>query len=82
MLIKHPPSHYLKMMYLESTCYHLPAARCALETVGVDHFIFGTDAPPLWPLKREGVELIRNLKLSAADENKVYCENAKRLLKI
>ena len=22
MLIKHPPSHYLKMMYLESTCYH------------------------------------------------------------
>ena len=32
MLIKHPPSHYLKMMYLESTCYWLPGARCALET--------------------------------------------------
>lgn len=82
MLIRHPPSHYLKKMYLESTCYHLPAARCALETVGVDHFIFGTDAPPLWPLKREGVELIKNLKLPASDEKKVYCDNAKRLLKI
>ncbi len=82
MLIKHPPSHYLKMMFLESTCYHLPAARCALETVGADHFIFGTDAPPLWPLKREGVELIRNLKLSPSDEEKVYSGNAKRLLKI
>jgi aminocarboxymuconate-semialdehyde decarboxylase len=82
MLIKHPPSHYLKMMYLESTCYHLPAARCALETVGADRFIFGTDAPPLWPLKREGVDLIKNLKLSPSDEHKVYYENAKRLLKI
>ncbi len=32
MLIKHPPSHYLKMMYLELTCYWAPAARCAFET--------------------------------------------------
>ena len=82
MLIKHPPSHYLKMMYLESTCYHLPAARCALETVGVDHFIFGTDAPPLWTLKSRGVQLIRDLKLPPEDEKKVFCDNAKRLLKL
>src|SRR5213078_4973995 len=78
MMIKHPPSHYLKMMYLESTCYHLPAARCAMETVGVDHFIFGTDAPPLKSLKQEGVDLINKLGLSDADKNKVYYENAKR----
>ena len=82
MLIKHPPSHYLKMMYLESTCYHPPAARCALETVGADHFIFGTDSPPLMVLKKEGVELIKKLGLSPADERMVYYENAKKLLKI
>ena len=82
MMIKHPPSHYLKMMYLESTCYHPPAARCAFETVGADHFLFGTDAPPLKSLKRQGVQLIKELHLSAADEQKVYCDNAKRLLKI
>ena len=82
MLIKHPPSHYLKMMYLESTCYWLPGARCALETVGADRFIFGTDAPPLKSLKVEGVRLIKDLKLSPEDERKVYCENAKKLLKI
>ena len=68
MLIKHPPSHYLKMMYLESTCYHAPAARCALETVGADHFLFGTDAPPLKPLKKQGVDLIKALHLPPADE--------------
>jgi aminocarboxymuconate-semialdehyde decarboxylase len=82
MLIKHPPSHYLKMMYLESTCYHPPAARCALETVGADHFIFGTDSPPLMVLKKEGVELIKKLGLSPADERRVYYDNAKKLLKI
>ena len=82
MLIKHPPSHYLKMMYLELTCYWVPGARCALETVGADRFIFGTDAPPLTSLKAEGVALIKKLGLSAADERKVYFENAKKLLKI
>jgi aminocarboxymuconate-semialdehyde decarboxylase len=82
MLIKHPPSHYLKKMYLESTCYHAPAARCALETVGAEHFLFGTDAPPLLPLKKEGVALIKALGLGPDDERKVYGENAKALLKI
>ncbi|MGA8412642.1 MAG: amidohydrolase family protein [Xanthobacteraceae bacterium] len=82
MLIRHPPSHYLKMMYLESTCYHVPAARCAMETVGVDHFVFGTDAPPLKPLKKAGVEIIRSLKLTPADEAKVFSGNARKLLKI
>lgn len=82
MLIKHPPSHYLKMMYLESTCYHAPAARCALETVGADHFVFGTDSPPLFPLKKEGVALIKQLGLSGEDERMVYGGNAARLMKL
>jgi len=82
LLIKHPPSHYLKMMYLESACYHPPAARCAVDTIGVDRFIFGTDAPPLKSLKKQGVDIIKQIGLSAADEEKVYCANAKRLLKI
>jgi len=82
MLIKHPPSHYLKMMYLESTCYHPPVARCACETVGPDRFILGTDAPPLKALKKQGAEVIKKIGLSPADEAKVYSGNAKRLLKI
>jgi aminocarboxymuconate-semialdehyde decarboxylase len=82
MLIQHPPSHYLKMMYLESTCYHPPAARCALDTVGVDHFIFGTDSPPLFVLKREGVDLINKIGLTDDEKDKVYYRNAKRLLKL
>jgi len=82
MLIKHEPLHYLKMMYLESTCYHPPGARCAIDTVGVDHFLFGTDSPPLFVLKREGVDLINKLGLTPEEKNKVYYENAKKLLKL
>ncbi len=82
MLIKHEPSHYLKMMYLESTCYTVAGARCAFETVGADHFGFGTDAPPLFVLKKEGVELIEKMDLSPEHKNKVYYENARRLLKL
>jgi aminocarboxymuconate-semialdehyde decarboxylase len=82
LLIKHPPSHYLKMMYLESTCYHPPAARCAIDTVGVDHFVFGTDSPPLFSLKREGVELIDKLNLGAGEKDQIRFRNAKQLLKL
>jgi aminocarboxymuconate-semialdehyde decarboxylase len=82
LMIKHPPSHYLKMMHLESTCYHVPAARCAVETVGADHFIFGTDAPPLKSLKQQGLHVIKDIGLSPADEAKVFSGNARRLLKV
>jgi aminocarboxymuconate-semialdehyde decarboxylase len=82
MLIKHEPLHYLKMMYLESTSYHVPGAKCAMDTVGVDHFVFGTDSPPLFVLKKEGVDLINHLGLNAVDKEKVYSGNAKKLLKL
>jgi predicted TIM-barrel fold metal-dependent hydrolase len=50
--------------------------------VGVDHFVFGTDAPPLFVLKREGVDLINKIGLTAQEKTKVYYDNAKKLLKL
>jgi aminocarboxymuconate-semialdehyde decarboxylase len=82
MLIGRRPSEYLKRMYMDSVCYHLPAAKCALETIGADHFLFGTDAPPLTPLKRQGLALVDELPLTAAERERVLGGNAKRLLKL
>jgi aminocarboxymuconate-semialdehyde decarboxylase len=82
MLIKKRPSDYLRNIYLDSVCYHLPAAKCALETVGPDHFIFGTDAPPLTPLKRQGLDLIYDLPLSEIERQNVLAGNARKLLKL
>jgi aminocarboxymuconate-semialdehyde decarboxylase len=82
MLIKKKPSEYLKMMYLDSTCYHAPALRCGLDTVGADHVIFGTDAPPLTMLKPRGLKLVQELEIPAADKAKILAGNAARLLKL
>ena len=82
MLIKHKPSHYLEVMYFDSVCYHPPAARCAIDTVGADHILFGTDAPPLYPLKERGLDVIRNMDLDPADKEKIFSGNAKKLLKL
>lgn len=82
MLIKHPPSHYLKMMYLDLVCYHAPAARCGIETMGADHILFGTDAPPLTVLKPRGLRMVDELGLAPADKEKVLSGNAKKLLKL
>jgi len=44
--------------------------------------IFGTDSPPLFVLKQEAVDLINKIGLTDEKKNKVYYENAKRLLKL
>lgn len=82
MLINRPPSEYPKEMYMDTVGYHLPAAKCALETIGADHFVFGTDAPPLTPLKQKGLDLVYDLPLTESERDKVLAGNAKKLLKL
>jgi predicted TIM-barrel fold metal-dependent hydrolase len=81
-LIKHPPRHYLKMLYMDSACYWAPAAECALKSVGEDHFLFGTDSPPMVPLKQKGFDLMKNIGMTDAQYAKVMGGNAARLLKL
>jgi aminocarboxymuconate-semialdehyde decarboxylase len=82
MLIKHSPSHYLKMMYLDSACYAPPAAECCLKTVGEDHFLFATDSPPMVPLKKKGFDMMKQIGMNPRQYDKVMGGNAARLLKI
>jgi aminocarboxymuconate-semialdehyde decarboxylase len=82
LLINRAPSEYLKAVYFDSVSYHLPALQCAIDTIGADRMLFGTDAPPLTPLKRRGLDLIDALALDAAAKEKVLSGNARRLLGI
>jgi aminocarboxymuconate-semialdehyde decarboxylase len=82
MMIRHPPRHYLKMLYLDSACYWAPAAECALKSVGEDHLLFGTDSPPMVPLKLKGLELMDEMGMTSAQYAKVIGGNAARLLKL
>jgi aminocarboxymuconate-semialdehyde decarboxylase len=80
MKIKHAPSHYLKMMYLDTVCYNTPAVKMVLEWVGPDRVLYGSDAPPLTSLKPRAIKLIQDLDIPAADKEKIFWSNARRLL--
>jgi aminocarboxymuconate-semialdehyde decarboxylase len=82
MKIKHEPGYYLKKMYFDTVTYHAPAARMVIDTVGVDHVLYGSDAPPLTSLKPRAIKLIEDLGLPAADKEKVFWRNAAKLLKL
>lgn len=43
--IPHPPTEYIRRLYLDTVSFHAPALRCALETVGPDRIVFGSDYP-------------------------------------
>jgi aminocarboxymuconate-semialdehyde decarboxylase len=82
MLIKHPPSHYLKLMYFDSASYWAPAAEMCLKCVGADHLLFGTDSPPMIPLKMHGLKMMDEIGMKPAERDKVMGGNAARLLKL
>jgi hypothetical protein len=54
-----------------------------VELVGVDHIVFGTDAPLQGPMQmRFAIETIRALKISNADKEKMLGGNAKKILQL
>jgi len=54
---------------------------CAINTVGIDHVVFGSDAPPLAPLLPKAVKLVEELPISDEDKEKIFHKNPARLLK-
>jgi aminocarboxymuconate-semialdehyde decarboxylase len=79
-LISKEPGEYLKMMYMDSAAYHWPAVMCAINTIGIDHVVFGSDAPPLAPLLPRAVKLIEDLPISEADKQAIFYDNAARII--
>jgi aminocarboxymuconate-semialdehyde decarboxylase len=57
----HDLAHYLRhRMYLDTCSYHPPAFRCALDTVGADRLVLGTDYPFRGSLRRAVDDVIEN----------------------
>jgi aminocarboxymuconate-semialdehyde decarboxylase len=80
--ITRKPSDYLRMIYFDTVCYHVPALECAIKTVGADRLIFGTDSPMLVALKQRGLDLVRGLDLGSAEKERILSGNARALLKL
>jgi aminocarboxymuconate-semialdehyde decarboxylase len=82
MKIKHKPSHYLRMLYLDTVTYNPAAVRLVLDSVGPDHTLYGSDAPPLTSLKPRAIKLIEDLNLPQRENEAVFWRNAAGLLKL
>ena len=75
-----PPASYIGQLYVDTVSYHPAAVQCAIDTMGIDHVVFGSDSPPVpLPLKR-AVDTVQNLRISDADKQKVLGGTAAKLL--
>ena len=75
-----PPADYIKQLYMDTVSLHTPAVSCTVDTVGVDHVVFGSDFPPVPIALKRSVEVVEELSLPAADKQKILGGNAARLL--
>ena len=75
-----PPASYISQLYVDTVSYHPAAVQCAIDTLGIDHVVFGSDSPPVpLPLKR-AVDTVQDLRISDADKQKILGGTAARLL--
>jgi aminocarboxymuconate-semialdehyde decarboxylase len=82
MKIKHKPSYYLKKIYSDTVTYHAPAVRLVLDTLGADHVLYGSDAPPLTTLRPRAIQLIKDLDVPEPIREQIFWKNAAKLLKL
>jgi aminocarboxymuconate-semialdehyde decarboxylase len=73
-----PASHYLKRMYTDTVSPHAAGMKFAIEYYGIDQVMYGTDYPCWDPAT--ALALIDELELSPADQQKLFCSNARRIL--
>ena len=69
-------------MYFDTVSYHVPAAQLVVDTVGADHVLYGSDAPPLTSLKPRAIKLVESLRVTSDEREKIFWRNAAKLLKL
>ena len=85
--LKKRPIDYMKMFYADTALFGADSAtECGLDFFGVDHVVFASDAPfdpekgPMYI--RETIRVIDGLDIPAADRQRIYEGNARRLLRL
>ena len=77
-----PLEYYKRNVYIDAISFYLPAMKCALEFVGPDHMLVGTDyAHPIGGPEKV-IGFIKSLGLSEEDTEKILWKNATQLFKL
>ncbi len=81
-LPKEPSEYYREQVWDDVISFHMPSMRCALEFVGADHLLIGTDyAHPIGGPDKVA-QYVNDLGLSQEDTEKIFYKNAMKLFKI
>ena len=73
-----PVSTYLKRMYTDTVSPHSAGMKFAIDYYGIDNVMYGTDYPCWEPA--QCLKLLEEVKLSEADKQKLFYDNARRIL--
>jgi aminocarboxymuconate-semialdehyde decarboxylase len=73
------PADDLRRLYYDAVNAHPPAWHAALETVGADHIVYGSDFP--WGRMKRTVDVINGLDLTAEQREAIFHGNAERILR-
>ncbi len=74
-----PFSEYLRMMYFDGVAYHAPSVRCALDLVGPERILFGTDHPFGIADANACIRAIRQVAVTERDAAAMLGTNAEEL---
>ena len=70
----------MKRMYTDTVSPHSAGIQFAIDYFGIDNVMYGTDYPCWDPAPC--LKLIDDIKLSAADKQKLFYDNARRILNL
>lgn len=80
--ISRSPSETMTDLYLDSATMNEPALRCAIETVGVEHILFGTDYPQVIGDVTGSIDRLEEMKLGRREKRGIFGNNAAPLFRI
>ena len=75
-----PVTDYMKRMYTDTVSPHSAGIQFAIDYFGIDNVMYGTVYP--WWDPAPCLKLIDDIKLSAADKQKLFYDNARRILNL
>ncbi len=77
--LERPPSEYVRRLHLDTVTFGVAPLRLALETVGSDRVVFGTDGPPVPFAASRHLATVRELGLDDDAMAAVLGGNAQQL---
>jgi aminocarboxymuconate-semialdehyde decarboxylase len=81
-LPQEPSDYYKEQVWIDAISFHIPAMKCALEFMGTDHLMIGTDyAHPIGGPEKVA-QFVNDLNLGQEDNEKIFYKNAAKLFRI